>query len=156
MLFLSVVGYMLHLRDTRGFLEPSISNGEAFPSFLQGYGVDGREKHKTIPKPRRLGNFEKAHDEPVPHYKTIAKAPASTLERGRKIRSTSEFPQILQHPQSREYTTGNYRGKELGIPHQCGTYQKSFFVFFAAKCKRYPISPFHTLFRSQKRHQKAV
>ena len=67
------------------FLKKSVSNGRVFLSFVQGYRIDGKVKHKTIEKIGYLDDLEKVYDDPIAHFKSEAKernrsAPAETIE----------------------------------------------------------------------------
>ena len=64
------------------FVKKSISNGRTFLVFAQGYRKNGKVKHKTIEKIGYLDELEKIYDDPIAHFKQIAKqksitAPAS-------------------------------------------------------------------------------
>lgn len=54
------------------FVKKSISNGRVFLSFVQGYRIDGKVKHKTIEKIGYLDDLEKIYDDPIAHFKTLA------------------------------------------------------------------------------------
>jgi transposase len=67
------------------FLKKSVSNERVFLSFVQGYRIDGKVKHKTIEKIGYLDELEKIYDDPIAHFKSEAKernrsAPAETIE----------------------------------------------------------------------------
>ena len=49
------------------------SSGKVYLSFVQGYRQDGKVKHKTIEKLGYLEDLEKIYDDPVSHFKTVAK-----------------------------------------------------------------------------------
>lgn len=55
------------------FLKKSVSNGRVFLSFVQGYRENGKVKHKTIEKIGYLDELEKEYDDPIAHFKSIAK-----------------------------------------------------------------------------------
>lgn len=55
------------------FVKKSISNGRVFLSFVQGYRIDGKVKHKTIEKIGYLDELEKIYDDPIAHFKAVAK-----------------------------------------------------------------------------------
>lgn len=55
------------------FLKQSVSNGRKFLSFAQGYRIDGKVRHKTIEKIGYLDDLEKVYDDPIAHFKSIAK-----------------------------------------------------------------------------------
>ena len=55
------------------FLKKSVSNGRVFLSFVQGYRHKGKVKHKTIEKIGYLDDLEKIYDDPIAHFKSIAK-----------------------------------------------------------------------------------
>jgi len=68
------------------YLKKSISNGKPYLSFVQGYRQDGRVKQKTIEKLGYLEDLEKLYEDPVSHFKEVAKQrtlsehPHKTLE----------------------------------------------------------------------------
>ena len=55
------------------FLKQSVSNGKIFLSLVQGYRIDGKVKHKTIEKIGYLDDLKKVHDDPIAHFKAVAK-----------------------------------------------------------------------------------
>lgn len=55
------------------FLKKSVSNGRVFLSFVQGYRIDGKVKHKTIEKIGYLDELEKVYGDPIAHFTAIAK-----------------------------------------------------------------------------------
>ena len=67
------------------FLKKSVSNGRVFLSFVQGYRIGGKVKHKTIEKIGYLDELEKVYDDPIAHFNSVAKernqsAPVETIE----------------------------------------------------------------------------
>ena len=61
------------------FLKKSLSrNGRYFLSFVQGYRENGKNKHKTIENIGWLDELEKQYDNPIEHFKEVAKQ--KTLE----------------------------------------------------------------------------
>ena len=55
------------------FVKKSISNGRTFLVFAQGYRKNGKVKHKTIEKIGYLDDLEKIYDDPISHFKELAK-----------------------------------------------------------------------------------
>ena len=56
------------------FLRKSLSNGKIYLSFVQGYrDENGKVKQKTIQKLGYLSDLEKKYDDPIEHFKEIAK-----------------------------------------------------------------------------------
>ena len=56
------------------FLKKSISNGKIYLSFVQGYrDKNGKVKQKTIKKLGYLDDLKKQFDDPIAHFKQIAK-----------------------------------------------------------------------------------
>ena len=55
------------------FVKKSISNGRTFLSFAQGYRIDGKVRHKTIEKIGYLDDLKKEYDDPISHFKELAK-----------------------------------------------------------------------------------
>ena len=67
------------------FVKKSISNGRVFLSFVQGYRVDGKVKHKTIEKIGYLDELEKGYEDPIAHFRAIAKERNAAESTERKI-----------------------------------------------------------------------
>ncbi|MDQ2088219.1 IS1634 family transposase [Herbivorax sp. ANBcel31] len=67
------------------FLKKSISNGKIYLSFVQGYRENGKSKQKTIEKIGYLEDLKKIYDDPISHFKSIAKERNSDLEATRSI-----------------------------------------------------------------------
>ena len=60
------------------FLKQNKSHGKIYLSFVQGYrGEDGKIKHKTIQKLGYLDDLKKEFDDPISHFKEIAKQKSS-------------------------------------------------------------------------------
>ena len=56
------------------FLRKSISNGKIYLSFVQGYrDKNGKVKQKTVEKIGYLDDLKKDYDDPISHFKEIAK-----------------------------------------------------------------------------------
>ena len=56
------------------FLRKSSSHGKTYLSFVQGYRDEsGKVKQKTIEKLGYLDDLEKVYDNPIEHFKNIAK-----------------------------------------------------------------------------------
>ena len=56
------------------YLRKSLSNGKVYLSFVQGYRDEfGKTKQKTIEKIGYLDNFKEIYDDPIAHFKEIAK-----------------------------------------------------------------------------------
>ena len=55
------------------YLKKSISNGKTYLSFVQGYRQDGKVKQKTIEKLGYLEDLKKIYDDPISHFKQVAK-----------------------------------------------------------------------------------
>lgn len=55
------------------FLKQSGSNGRVFLSFVEGYRLNGKVKHKTIEKIGYLDELEKIYDDPITYFKSVAK-----------------------------------------------------------------------------------
>jgi len=70
------------------FVKKSISNGRVFLSFVHGYKKDGKVKHKTIEKIGYLDELEKEYDDPMGHFKAIAKLKNETNDINKKIEIT--------------------------------------------------------------------
>jgi hypothetical protein len=67
------------------FLKKSISNGKVYLSFVQGYRKNGKSKQKTIEKLGYLEDLEKIYDDPISHFKLIAKEHNCNLETARSV-----------------------------------------------------------------------
>ena len=48
-------------------------SGKVYLSFVQGYRKDGKVKHKTVEKLGYLDELKKIYDDPIAHFKKIAK-----------------------------------------------------------------------------------
>lgn len=60
------------------FLRKSLSNGKIYLSFVQGYrDENGKVKQKTIQKIGYLEELKKKYDDPIQHFKNIAKQKSS-------------------------------------------------------------------------------
>ena len=55
------------------FVKKSISNGRTFLVFAQGYRKNGKVKHKTIEKIGYLDDLKEIYDDPISHFKELAK-----------------------------------------------------------------------------------
>ena len=55
------------------FVKKSISNGRVYLVYAQGYRINGKVRHKTIEKIGYLEDLEKIYDDPISHFKEIAK-----------------------------------------------------------------------------------
>jgi len=67
------------------FLKKSVSNGRVFLSLVQGYRENGKVKHKTIEKIGYLDELEKEYDDPIAHFKAVAKERNMTTPSERKL-----------------------------------------------------------------------
>ena len=48
-------------------------NGRIFLSIVHGYSIDGKTRHRTIKALGYLDELEKQYDDPISHFKAIAK-----------------------------------------------------------------------------------
>lgn len=55
------------------FVKKSISNGRVFLVFAQGYRINGKVRHKTIEKIGYLDDFKNIYEDPIAHFKELAK-----------------------------------------------------------------------------------
>ena len=67
------------------FLKKSVSNGRVFLSLVQGYRENGKVKHKTIEKIGYLDELEKVYDDPIAHFKSVAKERSLVTPDERKL-----------------------------------------------------------------------
>ena len=67
------------------FLKKSVSNGRVFLSLVQGYRENGKVKHKTIEKIGYLDELEKVYDDPIAHFKSVAKERSLATPDERKL-----------------------------------------------------------------------
>ena len=68
------------------FVKKSLSkNGRYFLSFVQGYRVNGKNKHKTVENIGWLDELEKQFDDPIAHFKEIAKIKTQDLNEDKII-----------------------------------------------------------------------
>jgi len=70
------------------FLKKSVSNRKIFLSFVQGYRIDGKVKHKTVEKIGYLDDLEKTYEDPIAHFKSVAKERNLSVPTERKIEVT--------------------------------------------------------------------
>ena len=55
------------------YVQKSSSHGRTYLSIVQGYRINGKVKHKTIKKLGYLEDLKKQYDDPIAHFKEIAK-----------------------------------------------------------------------------------
>ena len=55
------------------FVKKSISNGRVYLVYAQGYRINGKVRHKTIEKIGYLDDLKKLYDDPIAHFKEVAK-----------------------------------------------------------------------------------
>lgn len=55
------------------FLKKTKSNNKTYLSFVEGYRVCGKVKQRTVEKIGYLEEFEKIYDDPITHFKKVAK-----------------------------------------------------------------------------------
>lgn len=55
------------------YVQKSSSHGRTYLSIVQGYRINGKVKHKTIKKLGYLEDLKKKYDDPIAHFKEIAK-----------------------------------------------------------------------------------
>ena len=55
------------------YVQKSSSHGKIYLSIVQGYRKDGKVKHKTIEKLGYLDDLKKEYDDPIAHFKEVAK-----------------------------------------------------------------------------------
>lgn len=67
------------------FLKKSVSKGRVFLSFVQGYRINGKVKHKTVEKIGYLDELEKIYDDPITYFKSVAKERNLSTPAERKI-----------------------------------------------------------------------
>ncbi len=67
------------------FLKKSVSNGRVFLSLVHGYRENGKVKHKTIEKVGYLDELEKEYDDPIAHFKAVAKERNMATSAERKL-----------------------------------------------------------------------
>ena len=60
-------GYDMYLQQSKN------QSGKVYLSFVQGYRKDGKVKHKTVEKLGYLDELKKIYDDPIAHFKKIAK-----------------------------------------------------------------------------------
>jgi transposase len=83
--YCNVLWYNCYIWRCDMFLKKSISNGKVYLSFVQGYRKDGKSKQKTIEKIGYLEDLEKIYNNPISHFKAIAKERNHNLEAKRSI-----------------------------------------------------------------------
>ena len=55
------------------YVKKSGYKGRTYLSIVQGYRINGKVRHKTIEKLGYLEDLEKIYDDPISHFKEIAK-----------------------------------------------------------------------------------
>jgi transposase len=75
-----VICYNIGKEGKNMYLKQSVSNGKIYLSFVQGYRLDGKVKQKTIEKLGYLEDLQKIYDDPIAHFKKIAKERSSIQE----------------------------------------------------------------------------
>ena len=55
------------------YVKQSISHGKTYLSLVEGYRINGKVRHKTIEKLGYLEDLKKQYDDPIAHFKEIAK-----------------------------------------------------------------------------------
>ena len=56
------------------YVQKSKSHGRIYLSIVEGYRINGKVKHKTIQKLGYLEDLKKQYDDPIAHFKEVAKA----------------------------------------------------------------------------------
>lgn len=56
------------------YVQKSSSHGRIYLSIVEGYRINGKVKHKTIQKLGYLEDLKKEYDDPIAHFKEVAKA----------------------------------------------------------------------------------
>ena len=86
------------------YLKQSISNGKPYLSFVQGYrDENGKVKQKTIEKLGYLEDLKKQYDNPISHFKEIAKQ-----------RSNSDINELVIKNLKTKTIDNNCQQKNLG------------------------------------------
>ncbi|MGI6164648.1 MAG: IS1634 family transposase [Limnochordia bacterium] len=109
------------------FVKQSISNGRVYLSFVQGYRVDGKVRHKTIEKIGYLDELEKIYDDPIAHFKAVAKERSLSNPVTQKI-EVAVNQRLSDHESSR---------KNVG---------------YAIPKRIYSILDIHTFFQNKQKH----
>lgn len=55
------------------YIQKSSSHGRIYLSIVEGYKVNGKVKHKTIKKLGYLDDLKRQFDDPITHFKEVAK-----------------------------------------------------------------------------------
>ena len=55
------------------YLQKSSSYGRIYLSIVEGYRINGKVNHKTIQKLGYLEDLKKQYEDPISHFKEIAK-----------------------------------------------------------------------------------
>ena len=63
------------------YVQKSSSHGKIYLSIVQGYRKDGKVKHKTIEKLGYLDDLKKEFDDPIAHFKKVAKQMSSEIKK---------------------------------------------------------------------------
>ena len=99
------------------FIKQSVSNGRTFLSFVQGYRIDGKVKHKTVEKIGYLDELQKEYDDPIAHFKSLAKGRSlsEAVERTIEIDITKRLPDNTSSRKNLGYAIPKYIYSLLGI-----------------------------------------
>ncbi|MBE3089819.1 MAG: IS1634 family transposase [Actinobacteria bacterium] len=99
------------------FIKQSVSNGRTFLSFVQGYRIDGKVKHKTVEKIGYLDELQKEYDDPIAHFKSLAKerSLSEAVERTIEIDITKRLPDNTSSRKNLGYAIPKYIYSLLGI-----------------------------------------
>ena len=92
--------------------------GKIYLSFVQGYRIDGKVKHTTIEKLGYLDDLKKMYDDPVAHFKEVAKAKnAAARDSEKKIEITlsDKLPPALSSRKNMGYAVLKTVYESLGL-----------------------------------------
>lgn len=99
------------------FVKQSARNGKVYLSLAQGYRIEGKVRHKTIEKIGYVKELEKIYDDPIGHFKQIAKEQSKSQVKERSI-EMSLGEQLAPNTATRKnlgYAVAKHIYEDIGI-----------------------------------------
>lgn len=102
--------------------------GRVYLSFVQGYRKDGKVKHKTIEKLGYLDDLQKVYEDPIAHFKRLAKeknAAENAVEKKLEISLSEKLPENSSNRKNLGYAVPKAVYDMLGL-HDFFQYRQRF------------------------------
>ena len=102
--------------------------GRVYLSFVQGYRKDGKVKHKTIEKLGYLDDLQKVYEDPIAHFKRLAKeknAAENAVEKKLEISLSEKIPENSSNRKNLGYAVPKAVYDMLGL-HDFFQYRQRF------------------------------